>query len=114
MERTLICTTEDKKKMYKAINNGSLQLKDFPGLEINVTDIIQVDSVRKETGEEAVNTVLISDTGECYATLSPTVDDSVHNMVEIFGFPSQDNPIAVEVKTGKSNAGREYFYLDVV
>lgn len=113
-ERTLICTTDDKKKVYKAINNGSLQLKDFPGLKINVTDIIQVRSVRKETGEEAVNTVLISDTGECYATLSPTVDDSVHNMVEIFGVPSQENQITVEVKTGKSNAGREYFYLDVV
>lgn len=114
MTRELICTTNDKKKMYKAINNGSFQLKDFPGMFINVTDIIQVDSVRKETGESAINTVLIADTGECYATLSPTVDDSVHNMVEIFGNPSQDNPIAVEVKTGKSNAGREYFYLDVV
>lgn len=114
MERTLICTTEDKKKMYKAITNGSLQLKDFPGLKINVTDIIQVNSVRRKTGEEAVKTVLISDTGECYATLSPTVDDSVNNMVEIFGTPSQENPIAVEFKTGKSNAGREYFYLDVV
>ena len=114
MERTLICTTEDKKKMYRAVNNGSLQLKDFPGLIINVTDIIQVRSVRKETGEEAVNTVLISDTGECYATLSPTVDESVNNMVVIFGTPSQENPIVVEVKTGKSNAGREYFYLDVV
>lgn len=114
MTRELICTTNDKKKMYKAINNGSLQLKDFPGMFINVIDIIQVDSVRKETGEPAINTVLIADTGECYATLSPTVDDSVHNMVEIFGIPSQENPITVEVKTGKSNAGREYFYLDVV
>ena len=114
MARELICTTNDKKKMYKAINNGSLQLKDFPGMFINVIDIIQVDSVRKETGESAINTVLIADTGECYATLSPTVDDSVHNMVEIFGIPSQENPITVEVKTGKSNAGREYFYLDVV
>ena len=114
MARDLICTTADKKKMYKAINNGSLQLKDFPGLKINVFDIIQVDSVRKETGEPAINTVLISDTGECYATLSPTVDDSIHNMVEIFGEPSPENPITVEVKTGKSNAGREYFYLDVV
>lgn len=114
MARDLICTTTDKKKMYKAINNGSLQLKDFPGLKINVFDIIQVDSVRKETGEPAINTVLISDTGECYATLSPTVDDSVHNMIEILGEPSPENPITVEVKTGKSNAGREYFYLDVV
>lgn len=114
MERNLICTTTDKKKMFRAINNGSLQLKDFPGLKINVVDIIQADSVRKETGEGAINTVLISDTGECYATLSPTVDDSIHNMVEIFGEPSPENPITVEVKTGKSNAGREYFYLDVV
>lgn len=114
MTRELICTTNDKKKMYKAINNGSLQLKDFPGMYINVIDIIQVDSVRKETGESAINTVLIADTGECFATLSPTVGDSVHNMVEIFGIPSQENPITVEVKTGKSNAGREYFYLDVV
>lgn len=114
MERKLIRTTNDKKKMYKAINNGSFQLKDFPGLKINVVDIIQMDSVRKETGEAAVNTVLIADTGECYATLSPTVDDSVHNMIEIFGEPSYGNPITVEVKTGKSNAGREYFYLDVV
>lgn len=114
MGRELICTTSDKKKMFKAINNGSLQLKDFPGLKINVVDIIQVDSVRKETGEVAVNTVLVADTGECYATLSPTVDDSVHNMVEVFGNPSDENPIEVEVKTGKSNAGREYFYLDIV
>lgn len=114
MERNLICTTTDKKKMYKAINNGSLQLKDFPGLKINVVDIIQVNSVRKETGEAATNTVLIADTGECYATLSPTVGDSIHNMVEIFGEPSSENPITVEVRTGKSNAGREYFYLDVV
>lgn len=114
MERTLICTTDDKKKMFKAINNGSLQLKDFPGLKINVIDIIQVNSVRKETGEEAVNTVLIDDTGECYATLSPTVDNSVHNMVNIFGIPSQENPLTVEVKTEKSNAGREFLYLDIV
>lgn len=114
MTRDLICTTTDKKKMYKAINNGSLQLKDFPGLEINVVDIIQVEGVRKETGETAINTVLISDTGECYVTLSPTVDNSIHNMVKIFGEPSPENPITVEVKTGKSNAGREYFYLDVV
>lgn len=114
MERNLICTTDDKKKMFKAINNGSLQLKDFPGLKINVIDIIQVNSVRKETGEEAVNTVLIDDTGECYATLSPTVDNSVHNMVNIFGIPSQENPLAVEVKTEKSNAGREFLYLDIV
>lgn len=113
MKRDLICTTTDKKKMYKAINNGSLQLKDFPGLKINVIDIIQVDSVRKETGEPAVNTVLITDTGECYATLSPTVDDSVNNMIDIFGYPSVENPIPVKVRTGKSNSGREYFYLDV-
>lgn len=114
MTRELICTTTDKKKMFRAINNGSFQLKDFPGLEINVVDVIQVDSVRKETEEPAINTVLIADSGECYATLSPTVDDSVHNIVEVFGEPSPENPIAVEVKTGKSNAGREYFYLDVV
>lgn len=114
MARELIVTTSDKKKVFRAVNQGAYQLKDFPGLEINVTDIIQIESQRKETGEEAINTVLIADSGEAYATLSPTVDDSIHNLVGIFGAPTPEEPIRVRLCEGKSNAGRAFLYLDIV
>lgn len=112
--RDLIKTSDDKMKIFKAINQGGFQLKDFPGEVLVVSDIIQTEAVRKNTGEEAVSTTLITSEGEVYSTLSPTVDDSIHKLVDVFGAPSPEQPIKVKVVEGTSKTGRGFLFLDVV
>lgn len=111
--REIIRTSEDKLKIFKAINQGGFQLKDFVGDVLTIADIIQTEAVRKSSGEEAVSTALITVEGDVYSTLSPTVDDSVHKMVDVFGAPSAEHPFAVRVEEGKSKTGRDFLFLSM-
>lgn len=111
--RDLIRTSDDKMKVFKAINQGGFQLKDFVGDVLTISDIIQTEAVRKNTGEEAVSTTLITIEGDVYSTLSPTVDDSIHKMVDVFGAPSADYPFTVKVEEGKSKTGRGFLFLSI-
>lgn len=111
--RDLIMTSDNKMKIFKAINQGGLQLKEFVGDVLTISDIIQTEAVRKNTGEEAVSTTLITVDGDVYSTLSPTVDDSVHKMVNVFGTPSAENPFNVRVEEGKSKNGRGFLFLSM-
>lgn len=111
--RELIRTSDDKLKIFKAINQGGFQLKDFVGDVLTIADIIQTEAVRKSSGEEAVSTTLITIEGDVYSTLSPTVDDSIHKMVDVFGAPSAEHPFAVRVEEGKSKTGRGFLFLSM-
>lgn len=108
----LIMTTDDKLMMYKAINSSSaIQMKDSVGVQFTIKDVIQADVVNS-SGELVVNTTIFADSGELYATLSPTISSSIHNMENIFGDLRGLRVVVLERLNPKSD--RKFLTLDVV
>ena len=50
--------------------------------------------------------------GKVYSTLSPTVDNSVKNLDEIFG--ADVVGLKLKITNGVSNAGNKFLQLDIV
>ena len=108
----LIRTTDDKLMMYKAINSSSaIQMKDVIGTELVIKDVIQVEVVNS-SGELVVNTTIFAESGELYATLSPTISSSIHNMENVFGDLRGLRVVILDRLNPKSD--RKFLTLDVV
>lgn len=108
----LICTTDDKVAMYKAINSSSaIQMKDVIGTELVIKDVIQIETVNS-TGDDVVNTTIFDETGELYASLSPTVESSVQNMAKVFGDVRGLKVVILDKLNPKTE--RRFLTIDVV
>lgn len=114
--RDLINTTTDKMMLYNARTVNGKQMQDFVGDEFSVTDIVQYETERKNTKEPELGicTVLFTVEGDMYTTMSPTVNDCVQNLVEIFGVPSAEHPIKVQIASGTSKSDREFLQLKAI
>lgn len=109
----LVRTTEDRAIAYKAISGaGAKQIKDCEGKEIVIKEVYQTEAVRKDTGEGAVLTAIIDTEGQVYQTMSPTFDECVRKLYDIFG--SDICGLTVKVSTGVSKGGREFFQAELI
>lgn len=82
-------TAEDAAKFYNAVNNAQA-LKDAVNTPLKVVDvIIRPGEFADDQGvvQDRLVTTLVTDTGHAFASNSPTVADSVRNLMRIFGEP---------------------------
>lgn len=107
----LIQTTQDKVLIFKVINSSTCnQMQDEVGAVFEIADVIQVEVINSE-GNSCVNTTIIDKDGVFHSTLSPTVDSSVKNMQNVFGYVSG---LVVEVVNKINNkTGRTFLSLDI-
>lgn len=115
--RDLIITSTDKKLSYKALTGvGAIEMQDSVGKRFVLSDIIQSEIERQndETGEmeKAVLTCLIDADGNIYQTLSPTIDDNVHFIMDIFDVKQDE--VIVEITQGVSKNKRKFLQLSVI
>lgn len=103
-----------KAKVFNAMNNPDHRVGDFINKQIRLKDVlaevITMDEkdendqpvIDPETGEprrtQAIRVVLFDDKGESYQAVSTGVYNAVKKLMMVFGAPTWDDPITVEVK----------------
>lgn len=110
--RELIVTTNDKKLSYRALTGvGAKEMPKCVGDSFIIKEIIQGEVV-KQDGETAVLSCILTTHGDIYQTLSPTVNDNINVIMQVFDI-SQDE-VEVKITEGKSNNGRDFLQLEVI
>lgn len=105
-KKELIVTVDDKVKRYNAVTGNSNKMDEEEGLEIEIVDVVQFETYNKRKEEDGICTVLFAADGTLHSTMSPTVDDGLHNLVDVFGAPSADNKIKVRIVKMNGKNGR--------
>lgn len=109
---------EDKVAMYNAINSPDHKLSDYTGKTIKVKDIAieRVENMNDETGEMVPNArvVLIDENGESYTCVSSGVYSAIKKLVTVFGEPTWEPALAVEVQNLSTKKGRKTMTLKAV
>lgn len=92
-------TAEEKKILFNAMNNPDERLSDCVNKIIKIKDVYceTVQMVNEQTGEvtEAPRIVLIDVDGKSYQSVSSGVYNSLKKLMQIYGVPTWDEPIAV-------------------
>lgn len=95
-------TPEEKKVLFKAMNNPEHRLGEFINKKIMVKDIFAevVECFNEMTGEitEAPRIVLIDDKGKGYQCVSKGVLSAMKKLFMTYGMPTWSTPIGLEVK----------------
>ena len=95
-------TFDEKKRLVNAMSNPDFRIADFINKTINVVDVFveksQVES--QKTGElvDIPRVVLIDDKGKSYSSLSFGIFNSLKKIISVFGFPTWEDGIPVEVQ----------------
>lgn len=109
--------TDSKKDLVKA-GNTTTMFKDVIGETFKMTGLIIYDKeeLDPKTGELAKKTVTCvkKEDGEFISTISPTVENSVSLIANSYSEEEIKAGIDVEVKSKKSNGGRDFLYIDLV
>lgn len=103
-----------KAKVFNAMNNPDHRVGDFINKTIKLKDVlaevITMDEkdaddqpvIDPETGEakrtQAIRVVLFDDKGESYQAVSTGIYNAVKKLMMIYGAPTWEDPITVEVK----------------
>lgn len=99
-------TTEDKVKIFNAMNNPDKKLSECINEVLAIKDVylektlISVkDDAGNATGEvnEAIRVVLIDENGVSYQSLASGVIQAVSRLVMLFGKPTWEDPIKIKV-----------------
>ena len=94
-------TEEEKKKLFKALNNPDKRLADCVNMELEIKDVIAeiVETHNEETGEiqKAPRVVLIDKEGTSYQCVSSGIFNAVKKLMLVFGQPTWKKPIKVKV-----------------
>lgn len=95
-------TVDEKKQLFKAMNEPDFRISDLINGEINMKDLyVQiVEVVDKETGElrKLPRTVIFDEKGQSYVASSYGIYNSITKIVQLFGLPTWENPIPVKIK----------------
>lgn len=115
--KTLVNITSDKKDIVRA-NNAVLGFKDVIGetLTINGVVIYEKEEVNENTGEieqKTVTAIKKAEDGEFITSVSPTVKSSLDAVLEVYSEDEIKGGIEIIVKSKKSNAGRDFIYIDL-
>ena len=111
-------THEAKVAMYNAINSPDHKLSDFVGKKLNIKDISieRVENMNDETGEMAANArvVLIDENGESYTCVSSGIYSAIKKLVAVFGEPTWEPALPVEVQNISTKKGRKTMTLKAI
>lgn len=95
-------TDEEKAHLYNSINNPEKRLADCINMKINAKDLYieVVNCTNEETGEVTAcpRIVIIDDKGVSYQAVSLGIYSALKKVVQIFGTPTWEKPIVMEVK----------------
>lgn len=104
--------------MYNAINSPDHKLSDFVGKKLNIKDISieRVENMNDETGEMVANArvVLIDDNGESYTCVSSGIYSAIKKLVAVFGEPTWEPALPVEVQNLSTKKGRKVMTLKAI
>lgn len=104
--------------MYNAINSPDHKLSDFIGKKLNIIDISieSVEIMNEETGEMAANArvVLIDENGESYTCVSSGIYSAIKKLVAVFGEPTWEPALPVEVQNLSTKKGRKTMTLKAI
>ena len=104
--------------MYNAINSPDHKLSDFVGKKLNIKDIAieRVENMNDETGEMAANArvVLIDENGESYTCVSSGIYSAIKKLVAVFGEPTWEPALPVEVQNLSTKKGRKTMTLKAI
>ena len=108
-------TREALVAMYNAINSPDHKLSDFVGKKLNIKDISieRVENMNDETGGMAANArvVLIDENGESYSCVSSGIYSAIKKLVAVFGEPTWEPALPVEVQNLSTKKGRKTMTL---
>lgn len=113
---------ENKVLLYNALQNCDLLLKDCKNQKIKMCNVY-IEEYKKEnldekTGEvkkvSKFRTIIFDESGKTYATGSYGVYNSIRQIVGIFGNPSNENPILVEVGERDIDKNKKSLILTMV
>ena len=111
-------TREAKVAMYNAINSPDHKLSDFVGKKLNIKDISieRVENPSDETGEMVANArvVLIDENGESYTCVSSGIYSAIKKLVAVFGEPTWEPALPVEVQNLSTKRGRKTMTLKAI
>lgn len=95
-------TDEEKASLFNAINNPEKRLSDCINMKIRAKDLFieVVNCTNEETGEITAcpRIVIIDDKGVSYQAVSLGIYSALKKVIQIFGAPTWDKPIVLEVK----------------
>lgn len=95
-------TDEEKAQLFNAINNPDNRLADCINMKIKAKDLFVevVNCTNEETGEVTAcpRIVIIDDKGVSYQAVSLGIYSALKKIIQIFGTPSWEKPINLEVK----------------
>lgn len=95
-------TDDEKASLFNAINNPEKRLADCINMKLNVKDLYieVVNCTNEETGEITAcpRIVIIDDKGVAYQAVSLGIYSALKKAIQIFGVPTWEKPIAMEVK----------------
>lgn len=103
----------DKKDLVRA-NNDAKAVTDFKNEKVKVSGII-FGTVTNKDGDEVKTVVIKTSDGDFIGTISPTMVESMEVVADVFEEEIAEGAkdMDVIIKTGKSNAGREYYYASI-
>jgi len=110
-------TVEGMKKLFNAKTGASTSLKNVEsGFQMQVTDVlIYEDEVNNGYANDGVSTitVLFTDDGESYASISPTIAEAGKSLVDFLDVAG-DGGVAVKLVKANSSKGQEFLNLQIV
>ena len=103
----------DKKDFVRA-NNDARAIMDFKNTTVKVSGIIFGTTTNKD-GDEVKTVIIKNSDGDFIGTISPTMVESMEAVADVFEDEIADGAkdMDIIIKTGKSNAGREYYYASI-
>lgn len=103
-------TTEDKKRIYNALQKCDVLIKDIKGQEIEFSDVFIREYEKKELKEDGTprighTTILFGTNGQTYVTTSNYFFNSIGQILQANGNPTKEQPIKIKV-VGRPTKGQ--------
>ena len=111
-------TPEEKKALFNAMNNPEYHLSECINMHLFIKDVYceTVTIINDETGEisPAVRIVLIDKDGVGYQCTSRGVYSALKKCFSVYGMPTWDEPLEIEVKQMTKKKNRNILTFNVM
>lgn len=95
-------TKEDKKKLYNALQNCDVMIKDIPGQQITFDGVYINEYLKSELKDDGTprighKTILFGTDGKTYITTSNYFFNSISQIIAANGGVSKDDPLTIKI-----------------
>lgn len=95
-------TKEDKKKLYNALQNCDVMIKDIPGQQITFEGVYINEYQKSELKDDGTprighKTILFGTDGKTYITTSNYFFNSISQIIAANGGVSKDDPLTIKI-----------------